>query len=152
MSKLSNAAAPRRLASWGVALAGVAMIALATVGLRVLFGLLELIGLHIDAAAIGRIIMMLIGAGLLLLIAGLVLALARARNTARWLIGSGLVVLCLGNGPLLAIVAAAKLGLTRDPNPNPVFEGMLAGFTFIPAIVLLICGLVALARRRYRIA
>jgi hypothetical protein len=42
--------------------------------------------------------------------------------------------------------------LTHDPNPNPVLEGMLAGFTFIPSIVLLICGLVVLVRRRYRAA
>jgi hypothetical protein len=150
MSEPSNTRA--RLAPWGVVLLGAVMIALATVGLGVLFRLLTLFGLHVetDGAAIGAIIMLLIGAGLCLLIAGLVLALARARNAARWLIGSGFVLLCVGSGPLLGIMAAAKLGLTRDPNPNPVFEGMLAGFTFIPAIVLLICGLVVLARRRFR--
>jgi hypothetical protein len=130
------------------------MIALATVGLGVLFRLLALFGLHIatNGAAIGATIMLLVGAGLCLLIAGLVLALARTRNAARWLIGSGLVLLCLGSGPLFVIIAAAKLGLTHDPNPNPVLEGMLAGFTFIPSIVLLICGIVVLVRRRYRAA
>jgi len=154
MSELSNAPARRRLAQWGVALLGAAMIALATVGLGVLFRLLALVGLHIQTndGTVGAIIMLLIGAGLFLLITGLVLALARSRNAAWWLIDSGLVLLCLGSGPLLAIISAAKLGLTRDPHPNPVLEGMLAGFTFIPAIVLLICGLVMLAWRRYRAA
>jgi len=154
MSELSNAPAPRRLAPWSLVLVGGAMIALATVGLGVLFRLLALIGLHIetDTGAVGAIIMLLTGGGLCLLIVGLVLALARSRNAAWWLIDSGLVLLCLGSGPLLAIITAAKLGLTRDPNPNPVLEGMLAGFTFIPAIVLLVCGLVVLVWRRLRSA
>jgi hypothetical protein len=137
-----------------MALLGATALTLATVGLGALFGLLDLIGLHAgpDDAAIGAIILMLFGAGLFLLIIGLVLALARTRNTARWLIGSGLALLGLGTGPLFAFIALAKLGLTRDPNPNPVLEGMLAGFTFVPAIVLLLCGLAVLAGRRLRSA
>jgi hypothetical protein len=136
-----------------MAVLGAALIALATVGLGGLFRLLTLLGLNVgtglDAVA-GLIIIVMVVVGLCLLIAGLVLALARAH--ARWLIGSGLALLCLGSGPLFVIIVAAKLGLTRDPNPNPVLEGMLAGFTFIPATVLLICGLVALARGHYRAA
>jgi hypothetical protein len=154
MSEPSNTTAFRRLVPWGVALLGGTALTLATVGLGALLDLLDLIGLRAgpDDAAIGAIIMMLFGVGLLLLIVGLVLALARSRSTARWLIGSGLALLCLGSGPLFALIALAKLGLTRDPNPNPVFEGMLAGFTFIPAVVLLLCGLVVLVGRRFRSA
>lgn len=53
----------------------------------------------------------------------------------------GLVLLVLGTGPPLAIIAAAKLGLTDDPNPNPVIFGILAFFTFWPSIVLIVSGL-----------
>jgi hypothetical protein len=38
----------------------------------------------------------------------------------------------LGSGPLLGIIVAAKLGLTHDPNPNPIAFGILAGLTFWP--------------------
>jgi hypothetical protein len=154
MSEPSNTTAFRRLVPWGVALVGATALTLATVGLGGLFRLLALIGLHekADDGAIGAIILLLFGGGVLLLILGLVLALARSRSTARWLIGSGLALLCLGSGPLFVIIALAKLGLTRDPNPNPVLEGMLAGFTFVPAIVLLLCGLIVLAGRRLRAA
>ena len=116
---------PRRLgawAPWGVALLCAAMIALATLGVELLFPLLSLFSLHIetDGAAIRGIILLLVDAGLCLLIAGLVLALARSRNPPladrQWL-----ALLCLGpspkaktlrgsrnnteNGPLFAIVA-----------------------------------------------
>jgi len=49
----------------------------------------------------------------------------------------GLVLLVVGSGPLLAIMLVAKLGFTADPNPNPVFCGILAGLTFWPALILL---------------
>ena len=152
MIGLSNAAALQRLVPWGVMLLGAATLALATWGLDPVVELLERIGLPVDVGGYAITLILLFGAGLLLLIVALLLALARARNTARLLIGSGLALLILGNGPLFAIKAAARLGLTRDPDPFPVSEDMLAQFTFIPAIALLICGLVALARRRYRSA
>jgi hypothetical protein len=55
----------------------------------------------------------------------------------------GLALLVLGTGPLLLIVAAAELGLTGDPNPNPIGPGLLAFFTFWPAVILIAWGLVA---------
>ena len=59
--------------------------------------------------------------------------------------GVGLFV--VGSGPLLAIIVAAELGLTSDPNPNPVGFGMLAGLTFWPAIIMIIVGFVKKSRR-----
>jgi hypothetical protein len=61
----------------------------------------------------------------------------------------GLALLILGTGPLLAIGAAASLGLLSDPNPNPIGPGLLAFFTFWPAVILIVWGLVA-SLLRYR--
>lgn len=61
----------------------------------------------------------------------------------------GLALLVLGTGPLLAIVAAASLGLLSDPNPNPIGPGLLAFFTFWPSVILIVWGLVA-SVLRYR--
>jgi hypothetical protein len=62
---------------------------------------------------------------------------------------TGLALLVLGTGPLLLIVVAAELGLTRDPNPNPIGLGLLAFVTFWPAVILITWGLVA-SVLRYR--
>jgi hypothetical protein len=48
----------------------------------------------------------------------------------------GLVLIVLGSGPLFAIIVAAKLGWTSDPNPNLVLLGILAMFTFWPGVAL----------------
>jgi hypothetical protein len=61
----------------------------------------------------------------------------------------GLALLVLGTGPLLLIVVAAGLGLTGDPNPNLIGPGLLAFFTFWPAVILIVWGLVA-SILRYR--
>ena len=61
----------------------------------------------------------------------------------------GLALLVLGTGPLLLIVVAAELGLTSDPNPNPIGPGLLAFFTFWPAVIMIAWGLVA-SVLRYR--
>jgi hypothetical protein len=53
----------------------------------------------------------------------------------------GLLLFILGSGPLFAVIAAAKLGLTRDPNPNPIGFGILAMFTFWPAVGMMAIGL-----------
>ena len=59
----------------------------------------------------------------------------------------GAALLVLGTGPLLAIIAAASLGLTSDPNPNPIGPGLLAFLTFWPAVTMIIIGLFR-ARKR----
>ena len=57
----------------------------------------------------------------------------------------GLALLLLGTGPLLAIIAAAALGLTSDPNPNPIGPGLLSFVTLWPALAMISAGLL---RRR----
>jgi hypothetical protein len=59
----------------------------------------------------------------------------------------GAILLVVGTGPLLTVIALARLGLTRDPNPNPIGFGMLAMLTFWPGIILIVLGVVT-ARRR----
>jgi hypothetical protein len=61
----------------------------------------------------------------------------------------GLATLIVGTGPLLLIIAAAALGLLSDPNPNPVGPGLLAFFTFWPAVIMIVWGLAA-SLTRYR--
>ena len=61
----------------------------------------------------------------------------------------GLALLVLGTGPLLLIVLAAELGLLSDPNPNPIGPGLLAFFTFWPAAILIVLGLIV-SVLRYR--
>jgi len=60
----------------------------------------------------------------------------------------GLALVVFGSGPLLAIGAAARLGLTSDPNPNPIGPGLLAMLTFWPGIILTAIGAVIALRRR----
>jgi len=71
----------------------------------------------------------------------------RFKLTRMFWIGIGLLV--LGTGPLLAIILAASLGLLSDPNPNPIGPGLLAFFTFWPAVILTVWGLIA-SLARYR--
>jgi len=54
----------------------------------------------------------------------------------------GLVVLCLGIGPLLTVIILAKFGVTSDPNPNPILPGIIAMFTFWPGVVAALWGLI----------
>jgi hypothetical protein len=63
----------------------------------------------------------------------------------RW----GLILLALGTGPLVAIIVAAELGLTRDPNPNPVGFGILTLFTFWPAVFMIAFGAARQRRRKW---
>lgn len=58
------------------------------------------------------------------------------------LVRVGLAVAVLGTLPLLAVIAAAKLGLTADPDPNPVVFGILAMLTFWPGLGLAAVGAV----------
>ena len=50
----------------------------------------------------------------------------RPRFRLRAMAWVGIAVLVLGVGPLLAILLAARMGWTSDPNPNPIGPGMLA--------------------------
>ncbi len=54
----------------------------------------------------------------------------------------GAILFVLGSGPLLTIIVLSSLGLTKDPNPNPVGFGILAFLTFWPSVVLMIIGAV----------
>lgn len=68
----------------------------------------------------------------------------------RWMLGLGIVLLLLGSGPLLSLIILAKLGVTADPNPNPIGLGMLAMFTFWPSIALIVAGLILRRRSHSR--
>ena len=57
-----------------------------------------------------------------------------------WWVRAGLMGLVVGTGPLASVMVAAALGFTDDPNPNPVYFGMLAGLTFWPSIGLIAFG------------
>jgi hypothetical protein len=63
---------------------------------------------------------------------------------SRW-IRVGVVILALGALPLLAVVVAASLGLTRDPNPNPVGLGLLFFASGVVACLLVLIGIVRVA-------
>jgi hypothetical protein len=55
----------------------------------------------------------------------------------------GVVVFAMGSGPLLLVLLFTALGLTRDPNPNPIGLGFMAGLTFWPSVALVVGGLAA---------
>lgn len=48
----------------------------------------------------------------------------------------GIALLVLGSGPLVAILLVSKVGITSDPDPNPVGPGILAMLTFWPGVIL----------------
>jgi hypothetical protein len=53
----------------------------------------------------------------------------------------GIGVFAVGSGPLLLVILFAALGLTKDPNPNPVGPGIMALLTFWPGLGLTLAGL-----------
>ena len=61
----------------------------------------------------------------------------------------GVILLVLGSGPLLTVILLAWLGLTKDPNPNPVGLGIIAFLTFWPSVILIGVG-VARSCRSYK--
>lgn len=65
----------------------------------------------------------------------------KTRRISR-LLWIGLALFLLGSGPLLITILLASLGLTRDPNPNPVGFGILAFFTFWPSVILIMVGII----------
>ena len=52
----------------------------------------------------------------------------------------GFVLFIVGSSPLILTMLAAALGMTSDPNPNPIYFGMMAGLTFWPSIILMAIG------------
>lgn len=60
----------------------------------------------------------------------------------------GALLLVFGTGPLLGVIALASLGLTKDPNPNPVGFGILAFLTFWPGVILMVLGFLTGRRPR----
>ena len=64
----------------------------------------------------------------------------------------GFFVFVVGSGPLLGTIAAAKLGLLSDPNPNPVFFGILCYYTFWPGIGMVITGFTVVLLTRRKVA
>ena len=54
---------------------------------------------------------------------------------------TGMAILVLGSGPLIAIILLAKIGLLRDPNPNPIGPGLLFIVSFWPGVFVLLVGL-----------
>ena len=60
----------------------------------------------------------------------------------------GFALLLAGSGPLLFIIVAAALGLWPDPNPNPIGPGLLFFFTFWPAVICIVIGVVRVRSRK----
>ena len=60
----------------------------------------------------------------------------------------GALLLVFGTGPLLVVILLASLGMTRDPNPNPIGFGILAFLTFWPGVILMVLGFLTSRRRR----
>jgi hypothetical protein len=52
----------------------------------------------------------------------------------------GMAMIVLGSAPLVVVILAAALGLTDDPNPNPIGFGLLAAITFWPGVILALIG------------
>ena len=69
-------------------------------------------------------------------------AAQRATYLRSWWVRTGLTLLLLGSAPLVAIIAAAKVGLWPDPNPNPIGPGMLFFFAGVLATGCLAIGAV----------
>jgi hypothetical protein len=60
----------------------------------------------------------------------------------------GLALLILGSTPLWGIILLAAVGLWPDPNPNPIGPGLLFFFTFWPANICLVIGVVRVQSKR----
>jgi hypothetical protein len=145
----------RRLSFIGLVLLGIALLLAATIGVNGIVAILVALGV-IDKpvtnfAVLGTVMIVTVWGGLLLLIGGAVLMSTQgiARRGARLFL-SGLILLVVGSGPLLAVGAAASLGFTADPNPNLVLLGILAFTTFTPAVLLVLGGAIVFAVGKLR--
>jgi hypothetical protein len=135
----------RRLSFTALVLLGLALLLVATIGVNGIVAILVALGVVdkpiTNFAALGTVMIITVWGGLLLLVAGTVLLLTDgiARKGARLFL-SGLIMLLVGSGPLVAVGVAASLGFTADPNPNPILFGILAFATFTPAVLLVLGG------------
>jgi hypothetical protein len=75
-------------------------------------------------------------------------ATSRRKRRTSGLLWIGLALFVLGSGPLLITILLAALGITRDPDPNPVGFGILALFTFWPSVILIVIGVARTVSRR----
>jgi hypothetical protein len=76
---------------------------------------------------------------------------APARSLGYWQSGwvrAGVGLLIVGTGPLAFIILAAAIGLWPDPNPNPIGPGLLFFFTFWPAVLCILVGVIRVRRAR----
>jgi len=145
----------RRLSLTALVLLGLALLLVATIGVNGIVAILVALGVvkqpTTDFAAVGTVMIVAVWGGVLLLVAGTVLLLTDgiARKGA-WLFLSGLIMLLVGSGPLVAVGVAASLGFTADPNPNPILFGILAFATFTPAVLLVFGGAILFAVGKLR--
>jgi hypothetical protein len=61
---------------------------------------------------------------------------------------AGALLFLVGTGPLLTVILLSNLGLTRDPNPNPIGLGILAFLTIWPSVILMVLGLLTWRREQ----
>ena len=145
----------RRLSLTALVLLGLALLMVATIGVNGMVAILVALGVVdkpiTNFAALGTVMIIAVWGGLLLLVAGTVLLLTDgiARKGARLFL-SGLIMLLVGSGPLVAVGVAASLGFTADPNPNPILFGILAFATFTPAVLLVFGGAIVFAVGKLR--
>jgi hypothetical protein len=66
------------------------------------------------------------------------------------LVQIGLLLSVGGSAPLLLIILAASLGLTSDPNPNPIGPGILVMLTFWPGVLCVLLGVGLVGRKQRR--
>lgn len=62
---------------------------------------------------------------------------------------TGVGLLVVGAAPLVVVLLAAAVGLSSDPNPNPIGPGLLFFLTFWPAIVCIAVGVIRVRRTRF---
>jgi len=74
---------------------------------------------------------------------------SRARWSGARLLAAGLALLVLGTGPLLTIVALSSLGRVAA-DPNPMGPGLLAFFSFWPAVGISAVGIKRIIAERVR--
>jgi len=63
-----------------------------------------------------------------------------------WWARIGAALLILGSAPLVLIIAAAAVSPWPDRNPNPIGPGLLFLFTFWPAVICILIGVVRVHR------